>query len=157
MRCSGEGEQVAQLIEEGGRSLALGHVDVYQRADLVGQADVSGEEEDGNFRLGLAHFFCDIAAVHSRHGVVEDDGIDGLGGEQLDAGVAVGGSEDLVAGPFEEDLPNAETYDFVVDAKDQMDLSFHSRKEISAPGTITQYTCATALRGLEWSERFIVR
>jgi hypothetical protein len=55
--------------------------------------------------------------MHSRHGVVEDDGIDGLGGEQLDAGVAVGGSEDLVAGPFEEDLPHTETDDLVVNTK----------------------------------------
>jgi hypothetical protein len=117
MRCSWEGEQVAQLIEEGGRSLALGHVYVHQRTDLVGQADVGGEKEDGNFRLGLAHLLRDVAAMHSRHGIVEDDGIDGLGGEQLDAGVAVGGSEDLVAGPFEEDLPHTETDDLVVNTK----------------------------------------
>jgi hypothetical protein len=52
--------------------------------------------------------------VHSRHGVVEDDGFYGLGCEEFQAGVAVGRGKDFIAGSFEKDLADAQADDFVV-------------------------------------------
>ena len=84
--------------------------------DFLREADIGGEQENGHLGLGLTHFPGDFAAVHSGHGVVEDDGFDGLGGEEFQAGVAVGGGEDLVAGTFEQDLADPQANDFVVHA-----------------------------------------
>jgi hypothetical protein len=71
-------------------AFTFGHINVDQGTDLFGQANIGGEQEDGDLGLGLAHFLGDFATMHSGHGVVEDDGVDWLGGEEFQAGVAVG-------------------------------------------------------------------
>ena len=66
--------------------------------------------------LGLAHFSGDFAAVHSGHGVVEDDNVDGMAGEDLQARIAIDGGEDLVACPLQKDLPDAQPNYLIINA-----------------------------------------
>ena len=152
-------EQVAQIVEQGGRSLALGHVEVGQRGDPGGEIDVGGEQQDRNFGLDLAHLPGDLTTMHAGHGVVQDDGIDGMGGEEFQAGGAVGGDEHPVSGAFQKDLPDAETDGFVVHAEDQMRSVLHkcntllglARSVASIPLGEGRHGC-----GVEGCEGFIV-
>jgi hypothetical protein len=114
VRCEREGKQVAQFVEQRGRSFPLGHIDVNQRTDLVREPDVGGEQEDGYSGLGLPHSFGDFAAMHSGHGIVEYHGFNGLGGKEFEASVSVGCGEHLVAGAFEEDFSNTKANHFIV-------------------------------------------
>jgi hypothetical protein len=67
----------------------------------------------------------DLTAVHSRHGVVEDYDLDWLDAKDFQSGRPVQCRQDLVAGPFEQDLAHLKADEFVVDAKHQMRVSFH--------------------------------
>ena len=93
----------------------------------AGRAGVGGEHEDGDFGFDLAHAFGDLAAVHAGHGVVEDDGFDGLGGEEVEAGGAVECGEDAIAGSLEQHAAHVEADSFVIDAQDEMLGSWHGR------------------------------
>jgi hypothetical protein len=66
--------------------------------------------------------------MHSGHGVVQDDGIDWMGGEELQAGGAVGGGEYPIACALKQNLANAETDSFVVHAEDQRQSILHFAK-----------------------------
>jgi hypothetical protein len=54
--------------------------------------------------------------MHPGHGVVQDDRLDGLGGEDFQAGVAIDCGDDVVAGAFEQNLPHPQADDFIVNA-----------------------------------------
>jgi hypothetical protein len=112
-------DQGAEGMEEGGSSGALDHVDVDQRVETFGEAEVSGEQKDGHVGLGRAHMDGDFGAAHAGHEVIEDDGVDGLAMEEAEAFGTVGGGEHLVSGVFEQRLAHSQTDDFVVDTEDQ--------------------------------------
>ena len=60
----------------------------------------------GTSGLTLAHSGGNFSAVHSGHGVVEDDGFDGVVVEDSEAGGTIERGEDFVAGALEDQLAN---------------------------------------------------
>jgi len=114
LRCGGDREERVQVLEKRGGAFAFGHIDIDHGADFGGKADVGGEQKYGDVRLGPAHLLGYFAAVHSRHGVIEDDRVDGVGGEEFEAGASVCGGEDLVAGALQQDLADAQSDDLIV-------------------------------------------
>jgi hypothetical protein len=114
------GQDAFEVGEKGWGAFALGHVDIDEGGDLGGEADVGGEEKYGDGGFAAAHVGGDVATVHAGHGVVEDDGVDGVGVEELEAGGAVGGGEDAVTGALEEDAADLEANLFVVDAEHEI-------------------------------------
>jgi hypothetical protein len=126
LRCRVVREQVAQLAEERRRAFSLGHIDIDQGADLIGETYVCREEKNRDVGLGLAHLSGDLSAMHAGHGVVEDDSLDWVFGEDLEAGLAVGRGEHLIAGAFEEDFAHTQADDLIVYAQYKMAPMFHS-------------------------------
>jgi hypothetical protein len=137
-------KQGAEFLQKQGCALAFGHVEVDERCDFDGQADVGGEKQDGNFGFDLPHSGCDLAAVHSGHGVVEDDGVNWLLGKDFETGGAVEGGENAVAGTFQKNLSDLKADLFVIDAKDEMGFLLHKRVgDVSRrlpPGITLEYT-----------------
>src|SRR5579872_3693031 len=72
------GEQLVQLLQQGRGTFSLCHVDIYQTSNLGWKTNVCGEEQDRHLRLNRTHSRGDLSAVHAWHGVVEDDGVDGV-------------------------------------------------------------------------------
>jgi hypothetical protein len=119
------GQQAIQCIQQRGGPLALGHIDIHQGADLVGQTDIGGEQENRDVRFGLAHPPGDLAAMHSGHGIVEDDRIYGLVRKQFEAGMAILGGQDAIAGALQKDLSDVQANYFIVHAQNQMRFVVH--------------------------------
>jgi hypothetical protein len=107
-------EQAIELFEKRGCSFTLGHINVNQSGYFGGKADVGREKNNGDVRLESAHASGDLSAVHAGHGEVEDDGLDGVLLKEREAGLAVHGGEDFVAGALEKELAHVETDTFIV-------------------------------------------
>jgi len=115
LRCF-SADKAAQFFEQRWSPFAFGHRHVDETVDLRGEAGVGGQHEDWNVGLDAAHAARDFAAVHPWHGEVEDDGLDGLAGEDFESGCSVERGEDSVARSFEKHPPDFETNGLVIDA-----------------------------------------
>lgn len=110
-------DEAVETLEQGRWALALGHVHVDVAGDVCGEAEEGGEQEDGDGGFDDAHAGGDLAAVHAGHGVVENDDVDGLGGEDFEARGSAERSDDTIPGALEDDFANLESDDLVVDAQ----------------------------------------
>ena len=70
----------------------------------------------------FAHFGGNFAAVHSRHGIVEHDGIDGFVVENGEAGGSIVGGEDGISGPLKDQFTDLQTDNFIIDAEYDMSI-----------------------------------
>jgi hypothetical protein len=69
--------------------------------------------------------------MHPRHGVIEDNGFDLLGGKDLQASGAIFGCEDAISGTLQQQLADLQTDEFVVHAKDEVRFLFHESPQNS--------------------------
>jgi len=118
VRCGASGgEEASELVEESGCTFSLGHIDVDEPGNLARQAQIGGEQNDGDFGFAFAHEGGDLAAVHAGHGVVEDDGLDGVIFEDLETGGAILRGKNGVPGTLEEHFSDVESDFLVIYAK----------------------------------------
>jgi len=75
--------------------------------------------------LGLTHLCRNLAAVHTGHGVVEDDGLDGFGAEDCKPVHAVERCEDLIASPLKQNFADPEADLLIVYAENKMRFLCH--------------------------------
>lgn len=129
-----ERHEAAKFLQQRGWSLALGHGEIDQENDFRRKAGVRGEHENWDGGLCLAHGSGDFAASHAGHGEVEDYGLDGLAGEDVEPRRSVERGEDVVASALEEYAADFETHDFVIDTEDEVRVLCH--KACGCCGTI---------------------
>src|ERR1700709_268229 len=81
--------------------------------------------------------------MHSGHGVVEDDNLDGLGGKDLQPRSPARGRQHAISFSLQEDLANLESDEFIVYAKDKMGFRFHISQDpcgLQPTGITLEYT-----------------
>ena len=86
---------------------------------FLGEVHVGGEEKNLDAGIEVLEGDGDLIAIHLRHGVVEDDGGDGILGEDFERFAPAGGGDNLVAFAFEQHLADPKAGGLVVDAKDE--------------------------------------
>ncbi len=111
-------------MQERGRAFALGHVDIHKVGHFCGKFYVSREQQDGNMWLARPHSSCDFPAMHSGHGVVEDDNVDFVAVEDRQTRKPIERREHGVPRTLENELAHLKTYDFIIDAKDDMTVVY---------------------------------